>query len=181
MSILNRTGVLYFALMCVASLHLTRADETPYVGVSNFSARSYITPEQSAIIGFVVVGKAQNFLIRAVGPSLKKWGVTNPVSDPRLELFQGAQLIAKDDDWGTPFYADPVDEREHGIWVDLRIFGQIYFRRIFHDAGAAELDNISKDAALIVRLEPGVYTAVAHSNSGAGEVLLEGYVLRDPL
>ena len=161
---------------------VAKAEEPPASpGVSNFSARSHITPERSAIIGFVVTGKAQNILIRAIGPTLAKWGVAEAAADPRILVFSGDQVIGENDDWGKPTYPEPTDEIEKALWSFTWIHGMTYLKMLFARVGAASLENLTKDAALFINLKPGVYSAVAYSNSGSGEVLLEGYILPDPL
>lgn len=169
---------LFGALACAVA----RGEESPpSTGVCNFSARSHITPERSAIIGFVVTGKAQNLLIRAIGPTLAKWGVTEPAADPRILVFSGEQVIGENDDWGKPTSPEPTDELEKALWTFTWSHGMTYLKMLFARVGASFLEELTKDSALIIRLEPGVYSAVAYSKSGSGEVLLEGYILPDPL
>jgi hypothetical protein len=39
-------------------------------------------------------------VIRAAGPSLAAFGVTNPLPDPYLKFFAGAAKLGENDDWG---------------------------------------------------------------------------------
>lgn len=98
------------------------------------------------VAGFVVAGtRAKTVLLRAVGPTLAQFRVNSPVVDPRLQLFEGATLLAENDNWG----------------------GTIALSAAFAEAGAFALPPESKDAALIIRLPPGGYTVVI---SGVGNV-----------
>jgi hypothetical protein len=50
-------------------------------------------------------------LIRAIGPTLAPFGVTDLLADPKLELFSGPGKIAENDNWGTPAGAGHTDGR----------------------------------------------------------------------
>ena len=61
-------------------------------------------PDASLTLGFVVGGRGTSgrkpLLVRAGGPSLARFGVSDPLSDSRIELFNGATKIAENDNWG---------------------------------------------------------------------------------
>ncbi len=38
-------------------------------------------------------------VIRAVGPSLSNYGITNALQDPTLDIYRGSQLILSNDNW----------------------------------------------------------------------------------
>jgi hypothetical protein len=41
-------------------------------------------------------------IVRAIGPELTQYGITNPLADPTLQLHNGAgTLIASNDNWQT--------------------------------------------------------------------------------
>ncbi len=44
-------------------------------------------------------GGTKPLLIRAVGPSLQPYGVTDALADPKLELFTGSTSLGSNDDW----------------------------------------------------------------------------------
>ena len=111
--------------------------------------------------GFVVSGSApKNVLIRAVGPSLTKQGLSasTVLADPTLELHSGSPMIAVNDNWGDNANATEITS------TGARI-------------GATPLDSAdSKSSALLVKLMPGAYTFIAGGNaSGSGVVLVEVY------
>ena len=58
--------------------------------------------------GFVVRGPGtKTVLIRAIGPTLGAFGVTNVLADPKLELYRGTDLLQTNDNWnGTELLAN---------------------------------------------------------------------------
>ncbi len=122
----------------------------------NISTRGHVgTNDEVMIAGLVVTGDApKRVLIRAVGPTLKKYQVSNTLADPELELFRGSTRIAANDNWGAR--------------ADLAAAATA--------VGAFALDATSRDAGLLVTLEPGVYSAqVRGRNGGTGTALVEVY------
>ena len=70
----------------------------------NASARALVqTGDNVLIVGFVVGGSALSnnpILVRAIGPSLSQSGVSNPLPDPKLELYdRSGTVIASNDNW----------------------------------------------------------------------------------
>lgn len=123
--------------------------------LANLSARLFSDATSDPLVGgFVIAGGAKRVLIRAVGPGLSPFGVSGVLANPQLSLFAGATPYAVDDDWGGgPVLTD-------------------YFSRV----GAFALPAASRDAALLVTLAPGAYSAVVNGvNNTSGAVLLEIY------
>ena len=107
-------------------------------------------------IGFVIQGtQPKKLLIRAVGPTLGVFGVGGVLADPQLEIFEGPSRLLHNDDWNG--------SSELGV--------------AFNRVGAFGFpDPLSKDAAVLVTLEPGAYTTVVSGvNGGTGTVLVEVY------
>jgi hypothetical protein len=125
----------------------------------NVSTRSRIVNASDAlIVGFVIGGTAsRNILLRAVGPSLAAFNVTNILPRPVITLFRGSTVIAVNNDWSV---SDPN-----------RLISA------FDRVGAFRFSSAtSRDAALLVTLSPGAYTMQATGLDGAtGNVLLEAY------
>lgn len=115
------------------------------------------------IVGFVVTGTTpKQVLVRAVGPTLASQGVARPLADPRLTLYQFVNgvstRVGENDDWSANSSAAQT----------LRTAAQ--------RLGAFALPDGSKDAALLVTLDPGVYMAHADSKGApAGIALVEAY------
>jgi hypothetical protein len=108
-------------------------------------------------MGFVTGGaKAKTMLVRAIGPTLGTvFGIGGAMADPKIELFDGSgKTIATNDNWG----------------------GAAALTTAFTDTGAFALAGTSRDAALLVTLAPGNYTAQVTVASGAtGTALVEVY------
>ncbi len=121
------------------------------------------TGADTVISGFVISGTTnQTMLIRAVGPTLSTFGVTEALAHPQLAVYQGDRLIATNSAWSGVARVDSV------VLTDA-----------FDRAGAFRIaDEDSRDAALVVSLPPGAYTVQVRSGSGAGgAALLEVYEL----
>lgn len=133
------------------------SDESASSRLINISTRGFVgTGNQVLIQGVSVSGpEPVRLLISAKGPSLAAFGVTGALSDPVLTLYDSAgRAVANNNDIGTV-------------------------------AATSELASIpgaptnSLEAALLVVLPPGNYTAVVTGNGGAtGIALLEALDLR---
>ncbi|MBS0664582.1 MAG: alkaline phosphatase D family protein [Verrucomicrobia bacterium] len=127
----------------------------------NISARGRIaSATDNNIVGFVISGSVpRTILIRAVGPSLAPYGVTDALPDPTFKLYQGQTVLAANDNWGD---------------------AAATLASTFTHVGAFAYGGIaSKDAAAVVTLLPGVYSVVATSaDGGTGTVLVEVYDVR---
>jgi probable HAF family extracellular repeat protein len=123
----------------------------------NVSARTQVgTGANILIAGFVIGGQtSKTVLIRVVGPTLGQFGVGGVLADPQLALFDATpKQIAANDDWGN----DPAI---------AAAFGKV---------GAFALPATSKDAALLVTLAPGAYSAQVSGVGGTtGVALVEVY------
>jgi L-ascorbate metabolism protein UlaG (beta-lactamase superfamily) len=133
----------------------------------NLSARNLVgSGEATLIAGFSIGGNVpKRLLIRAVGPRLTAFGVNGVLADPRLELFMsdgrgGQQLFAANENWADG--------------------GVTAVREAFAAAGAFDLgETTARDAALVVTVPAGTYTAQVSGTGGAtGEALVEVYELR---
>jgi hypothetical protein len=155
-------GAAGIALVEVYDADVNRSDAIQR-RLTNVSTRSYAgTGEQKLVAGFVVSGPApKQILLRAVGPGLRSYGVTNVNTDPNLVVFQGAVQIADNDDWA--FSNQGMD----GVLTP-----------IFTKVGAFLLKATDPeyDSALLITLPPGVYSAqVSGRHDEVGVVLLELY------
>lgn len=126
--------------------------------LTNISARNRVgTGDDVLVAGFNIKGSGtKKLLIRAVGPSLSKFSVSNPLSDPKLEVYTSARVkIAENDTW------DPS------------------LATVFTSVGAFDLNAGSKDAAMVVPLAAGAgYTVqVKGADGGTGEAVVEVYEL----
>lgn len=153
---------------------LTNLQQFSNAPVSNLSLRGRVSAARPLIAGFVIPGtEARDVLIRAVGPSLSQFNVTEPWSDPDFEIFRGPTAAARQDihykDWSS---AIPYTNANVTQPVAA-------FKKLFAYLGAFPLSEGSKDAAEVVRLSPGAYSIVCSAPNGdaGGEVLIEVYTL----
>ncbi|HTZ19755.1 MAG TPA: Ig-like domain-containing protein [Opitutaceae bacterium] len=109
------------------------------------------------IAGFVVNGATpKQVLIRAIGPTLSNYGISSPLANPFLQLYQGSTLIASNDNWG----GDPAVINAETT------------------AKAFALPAGSLDSAMVATLSPGLYSAqVSGVGNTTGVALVEVYDL----
>jgi hypothetical protein len=125
----------------------------------NLSTRARVRSQaQNPLIGGLAVrGDApKRLLLRAVGPTLTQFNVTGALADPVLTIHHGEEIIATVDDWeATPELLEATTA-----------------------AGAFALGEGSRDAAIVMTLPPGNYTAVVTGkNNSQGVALVEFYEL----
>ena len=73
--------------------------------LSNFSIfTSLDRPGDTFTLGYVVggsgAGGAKPLVVRAAGPSLRPFGITNALDDPKFEVFAQNQRVGGNDNWG---------------------------------------------------------------------------------
>jgi hypothetical protein len=123
--------------------------------LGNISTRGKVEAGDNVMIGGFILGGDQNtaVVVRAIGPSLAKHGIGGPLSDPMLAVHDGnGALLAQNDDWR-------MDQEQPLI-----------------DSGLAPADD--NEAAMLLFLQPGAYTAVVRGkNDGTGVGLVEVYNL----
>ena len=145
----------------VTLLEVYDAATSSSLSVVNASTRGFVGVGDSALIpGFVISGTGSlRLLIRAVGPTLAGFGVAGALADPSLTLFRGATVLATNDDWSVGAGASEISSTAAAV-------------------GAFALPAGSKDAALVVTLPAGSYTAVVSGvGSATGTALVELYVV----
>ncbi len=131
-------------------------DSGPSSSVLNISTRGKVQTGDNVMIGgFIIAGNgSQRVLVRAIGPSLANAGISNPLSDPTLTLYnsQGTQIDFNDN------------------WQDNP------------DAAEIEATTIPpsdpKESAVLQTLTPGGYTAIVRgAGTATGTALVEVYAL----
>jgi len=125
----------------------------------NLSVRAHVgTGNDILIPGLVIIGNSQvKILLRAVGPTLTRFGLGNVLGDPHLSVISGSNTIVENDNWTD----NP---------------GFLNTAAVAKTVGAFELDNGSFDAAVVVNLNPGAYTVKVSGVGGlTGICLVEVY------
>ena len=129
--------------------------------VINISTRAVVgTGENQLIAGFVVNGTtAKKVLVRAAGPSLSQFGVPGVLADPVLRIIRNSDnyVVRENDNW------------EAGNDAALISAAAV-------KTGAFAFAAGSKDAAVLISLPPGGYSATVTGTGGAtGVALVEVY------
>ena len=143
------------------------APPTPLSRLTNISTRAFVeTGDNLVIAGFIVQGSgAKRVIIRALGPELLRFGVTEALRNPTLELHNGAgNLIASNNNWATTIIGGIITQNQAS---DIR------------NSGYAPNDGL--ESAIIADLPPGNYTAIMRGvNQTIGVGLIEVYELNNP-
>ena len=132
--------------------------------LGNISTRAFVQTGDNVMIGgFIVHGaEPKRIIIRAIGPELTQYGVPHVLTNPTLELHDGAgALIASNDNW------------LHTILGGIVTANQVFDIRV---SGHAPGDG--RESAIIAELPPGNYTAIVRGvNDSTGVGLAEVYDL----
>jgi hypothetical protein len=128
--------------------------------LANISTRGRAGAGDDVLIaGFVLSGSASRpVLIRAIGPALGAFGVPGTLADPRLALYRGDAKLSENDNWSSDSAAGEIAATTTRV-------------------GGFALASGSTDAALLVTLTPGAYTAQVGAPVGStpGNALVEVY------
>jgi hypothetical protein len=135
-------------------IHLSGNATAPRL--KNISTRGHVGTGENVLVGGLIIGgmSSRDVVIRAVGASLTRFGVLQPLRDPVLEVYQGSTLIAQNDDWGDGFGYEPV-----------------------RASGLSPADDL--ESAVRLKLQPGNYTAIVRGNNDSvGTAVVEAYDLQ---
>lgn len=135
----------------VSAAAVVRVAPRPSSRITNVSIRTPLAVGQTLIVGLSMSGGAKAVLVRAVGPGLSPFGVSDAMTDPRLMLFRGAVVEGASDDWG----------------------GGPTLAATFASVGAFALPAGSRDAALVATIDGGRTVQVVGASPGT--VLVEAY------
>lgn len=138
---------------------------TPAGFVANVSTRLPVGTNENVLIeGFIVqgpVGSTKKIIVRAIGPSLAPFGITDALANPTLEIHDTSGLIAMNDDWRIT---------QTGGLIGGDQSGEI------GTSGAAPSNDL--ESAIIANLAPGSYTAVVQgAGGGTGTGVVDAYDL----
>ena len=132
--------------------HFRAPQESSENRMANISTRGFVNTGQGQLIGgFIIRGGPKLVFIRALGPSLTAAGVNPALADPELKLFQNNTLIRQNNDWQSAANASDM-------------------------IATTIPPTNAKEAAILIRLEPGNYTTVVDgADNGTGIALVEVY------
>jgi hypothetical protein len=126
--------------------------------LANISTRAFVQTGADITIAGFILGKengADRVILRGIGPSLTSSGISNPLSNPALELRDGnGTLLVANNDW---------QDNPEQAWE-------------LEGAGLAPDDP--REAGIAATLTPGLYTALlTGENNGTGIGVVEVYDL----
>jgi hypothetical protein len=124
-------------------------------GLSNIATRGKVlTGADVMIAGFTIVGEdPKTVVIRGIGPSLAAYGVPGALANPKLQVYSGPTVIATNDNWTS------LNVTDKAVLTDLSL-----------------TPVHSLEAAVVLTLQPGSYTAILSGvNKGTGVGLVEVY------
>jgi len=158
----------------VALMEVYDADTgSPPARLVNLSARSAVGVGGNILIGgFVITGStAETVLIRGVGPGLTTFfGLGGTLVSPQLVLLDStvsASIIASNSGWGTAPTTGPSTVQAGVVAATSAVIAEV---------GAFPVPSGSTDAAMVVTLPPGNYTAQLSGVGGStGIGLIEVY------
>ena len=140
----------------------------------NISTRGFVgTGDDVLIGGFVVNGnEPKRVLVRGIGPGLTAYGVANAIQDPMLKVYDAkGAVIAQNNNWGT---AQPINSQQTAATA-----AEITAANTA--TGAFPLVSGSADAAVLLTLNPGAYSAViTGANNTTGSAMVEIYEVPNP-
>jgi hypothetical protein len=140
----------------VALFELYQLGNNPAPGVVNLSTRGWVGPGNNVMIaGFVLTGDhLTRVMVRAIGPSLSAAGISHPLADPELALYDGnGSLIFRNDNWRSDQEAQIL---QSGI-----------------------PPSAEQESAIIAALPAGNYSAVVRGVGGSeGVALVEIFALQ---
>ena len=127
--------------------------DVPLVNVATRGA--VLTGGDVMIGGFVIQGDAaKTVVVRARGPSLAQFGIANALANPSLTLVRAGDnaVVGSNDNWGSAANAGQVQA-----------------------TGFAPTH--SQEAAVLVTLAPGAYTAIVNGVGGTGVGIVEVFAV----
>jgi hypothetical protein len=150
----GKNGTTGIGLVEVYDLGTAGLDSASKAQLAQISTRGNVLQDDKVMIGgFIVSGATTNVIVRAIGPSLKNFGIKNACPDTTVELFDGnGTSLALNDDWRST--------QEQAI----------------KDTTVPPTDD--KEAAIVSSLVPGPYTSIVRGkNNVTGVALVEVFAL----
>jgi plastocyanin len=128
--------------------------------LGNISTRSLVQTGNDVMIGgFIINGTVpKTVMVRAIGPSLTQFGISNALSDPMLELHDSTRaLIASNNNWQTTMIGGIITSDQVGAIQNSHL-----------------APTQPTESAIIATLQPGSYTAIVRGQNATTGVALVG-------
>ncbi len=131
----------------------------------NISTRAHVgTGANVLIAGFAIGGtEKKTVLIRGIGPGLAQYGLNNVLENPVITLQGPAGTIAENSGWASQSNQTEIADAAASV-------------------GAFSLPTDSEDAAMLIELDPGLYTTIVKGeNNTTGIAMVEVYEVGENL
>lgn len=153
---LHYTSANYLALGLELGEALMTVDPIPAdAPLLNMSTRVTVHASDGPLTMGFVVGQTSKLIVRGIGPNLLNYGVSNAMKNPTIKLFQNSNQIGSVTGW------NPVYSYTFGI------------------VGAGPLTVGSADSALVIELQPGVYSVQLSDLNGVdGNAMVELFLVK---
>lgn len=159
----------------VALVEVFEADDSAAAELSNISTRSFVqTGDDVMIGGLIIEGTAPaTVLIRARGPSMSgaPFFVAGTLIDPFLQLFSGQNVIAQNNNWQD---APSCSGFACGNAAQIAATGLDPCQA--NPGQTTSPPGCTQEAAILISLPPGAYTAIVSGvGGGTGVGLVEAF------
>jgi hypothetical protein len=140
--------------MGVGLVEVFEVEDLSAARLTNISTRGRVETSDNVMIAGVIIGgdTPKTVLVRAIGPSLADFGVSGVLADPTLQLFSGQTAIAENNNWQI---ALPLCQQSGHTCGDASAITA---------TGLAPTQPL--EAAILITLPPGPYTAIVSGVEG---------------
>jgi uncharacterized repeat protein (TIGR01451 family) len=160
----------------VGLVEVFEADTVSTAQLTNISSRGRVETGDNVLVGGIIIAgtSSKTVLLRARGPSLAgaPFNLTGVLANPTIQLYSGAAVIAQNDNWQTtdPLCGSPATAC--GNATQITATGMDPCQP--NPGQTVAPPNCSEEAAILVTLPPGAYTAIVSGvSSGVGVGLVE--------
>jgi hypothetical protein len=153
----------------VGLVEVFEVDTDSLARLTNISTRAQVQTGANVMIGGFIIGgdTPKTVMVRAIGPSLANFNVPGALANPFLQLFSGQTPIAENDDWQV---ALPLCQQSGHTCGDAAAI-----------AATGSAPSHPLEAALLITLPPGPYTAIVSGFGGStGVGLVEVFEVPGP-
>jgi hypothetical protein len=140
----------------------------------NVSSRAVVQSQDAPMIGGVILASptSKTFLIRGRGPSMSgaPFHVTGTLSNPYLQLYSGSTLIAQNDNWQDSSQCDSRFDCGDAAQIKTTSLDPCQP----NPGQSTAPSGCGHEAAFLITLPPGAYTAILRGVGGdTGVALVE--------
>jgi hypothetical protein len=152
------------------------ADTVTTARLINISSRARVETVDDVLIGGLIIGgtTSKTVLLRARGPSMggPPFNIPGVLANPTMQLYSGATVIAQNDNWQT---TDPLCGSPATACGDTTQISATAMDPCQPNPGQVVAPpNCAQEAAVLVTLPPGAYTAIVSGvGGGMGVGLVE--------